>query len=221
VESNVDISLLNPAGIRDPFGMQTNHSETTRAVCQKRLASARKTSYQVCATKVYPGGLVGLLFSLLLLEVLICSSAAAQTMPVSNSQLAATELNARVEALLSQMTVDEKVGQLVQYVPGDASGPDGSKLSFDDLIAKGQVGSMMYLVDANRINHYQHIAMEKSRLHIPLIFAMDVIHGHRTTFPAPLALAATWDPSVAERVAHFWCCRSTRGRHHLGLLANG
>jgi beta-glucosidase len=199
----VDISLLNPARIRDPFGMQTNHSETTRAVCQKRLAAARKTSYQVCATKVYPGGLVGLLFSLLLLEVLICSSAAAQTMPVSNSQLAATELNARVEALLSQMTVDEKVGQLVQYVPGDASGPDGSKLSFDDLIAKGQVGSMMYLVDANRINHYQHIAMEKSRLHIPLIFAMDVIHGHRTTFPAPLALAATWDPSVAERVAHF------------------
>jgi beta-glucosidase len=109
------------------------------------------------------------------------------------SQLTATELNARVEALLSQTTVDEKVGQLVQYVP-EASGPDGSKLIYDDLITMGQVGSMIYLVGADRTNHYEHIAMEKWRLHIPIIFAMDVIHGHRPTLPAPTGSSSDLGP---------------------------
>jgi beta-glucosidase len=111
-------------------------------------------------------------------------------------------LNDRVEALLSRMTLDEKIGQLVQFVPGDAAAPEGSKSTFAELVAKGQVGSMMYLVGADKTNRYQHIAMEKSRLHIPLIFAMDVIHGHRTIFPNPLAVAASWDPNAAEIVAH-------------------
>jgi beta-glucosidase len=174
-----------------------------KLVFRKRMAAAEEATYQGRAEKISQARPLRLLFSCLLLEALMWPAAKAQTVPVSNPQLAATELNARVEALLSQMTVEEKVGQLVQYVPGTTSGPDGSKLTYDDLIAMGQVGSMMYLVDAEKINHYQHIAMEKSRLHIPLIFAMDVIHGHRTTFPAPLAIAATWDPSAAERVAHY------------------
>jgi beta-glucosidase len=62
-------------------------------------------------------------------------------------------------------------------------------------------GSMLNVVGAEATNHYQHIAVEKSRLHIPLIFGQDVIHGHRTTFPMPLALAASFDPSAAETVA--------------------
>ena len=69
------------------------------------------------------------------------------------------------------------------------------------MTAKGQVGSLLNVVGAEATNHYQHIAMEKSRLHIPLLFGQDVIHGHRTTFPVPLALAASWDPEAVETVA--------------------
>jgi beta-glucosidase len=128
-------------------------------------------------------------------------SAAAQTRPVPNSQLASKELNARVEALLKKMTLEEKIGQLVQFNAGFATGPDASNLKYDELAAKGQVGSFLNVVGAEATNHYQHIAMEKSRLHIPILFGQDVIHGHRTTFPVPLAIAASWDPAAAELVA--------------------
>ena len=100
------------------------------------------------------------------------------------------------------MTLDEKIGQLVQYSAGYATGPNASKLSYAELVSKGQLGSMLDVVGAEATNHYQHIAMEKSRLHIPILFGQDVIHGHRTTFPIPLAIAASWDPSAAELVAH-------------------
>jgi len=129
--------------------------------------------------------------------------AAAQTRPVPNPQLVSSELNARVESLLKKMTLDEKTGQLAQYSAGFAFGPGASKLNFDELAAKGQVGSFYNVVGAEATNRYQRIAVEKSRLHIPILFALDVIHGHRTTFPVPLALAASWDPSTAETVARF------------------
>ncbi len=99
------------------------------------------------------------------------------------------------------MTIEEKIGQLVQYSPGTGHAPPGSKLTYDELVANGQVGSFLYVVSRDKINHYQHIAMERSRLKIPLIFGMDVIHGHRTIFPVPLGLAASWDPAVPEAVA--------------------
>jgi beta-glucosidase len=140
--------------------------------------------------------------SLLFLGVLALLPAAAQTRPVPNPQLASKELNSRVEALLRQMTLDEKVGQLVEFSAGYATGPGASNLKWDDLAARGQVGSLLSVVGVEATNHYQHLAVEKSRLHIPLLFGMDVIHGHRTIFPIPLALAATWDPSIIELVAH-------------------
>ena len=127
--------------------------------------------------------------------------AAAQTGASPNPQLASKELNARVEALLRQMTLDEKVGQLAQFSAGFATGPGANNLRYEELAAKGQVGSLFGLVSAEGTNHYQHLAVEKSRLHIPILFGMDVIHGHRTTFPIPLALAASWDPSAVETVA--------------------
>jgi beta-glucosidase len=142
-----------------------------------------------------------LLFPLLLLTSLAALPATAQTRPVPNPQLASRELNERVNALLSKMTLDEKIGQLVQYSAGYATGPGASNLRYDELAAKGAVGSMLNVVGAEATNHYQHIAVEKSRLHIPIIFGLDVIHGHRTTFPVPLAVAASWDPAAAETVA--------------------
>jgi beta-glucosidase len=128
-------------------------------------------------------------------------SSAAQSEPVPNAQLASKEVNARAEALLKKMTLDEKIGQLVQYSAGFATGPAASNLTYDDLVANGQLGSMLNVVGAERTNHYQHIAMEKSRLHIPILFGLDVIHGDHTTFPIPLAIAASWDPDAAETVA--------------------
>ena len=130
-----------------------------------------------------------------------CMLGTAQTQGPSNAQLASKEVNTRVEALLKQMTLNEKIGQLVQFAAGYATGPNASNLKYDELAAKGQVGSMLNVVGAEATNHYQHIAVEKSRLHIPILFGQDVIHGHRTTFPVPLAVAASWDPAAAELVA--------------------
>jgi beta-glucosidase len=103
----------------------------------------------------------------------------------------------RADALLRQMTVEEKAGQLNQ-----ASGvtvADTIKEVSDDAIAKGQVGSILWQVDVKEINRLQHLAVDSARLHIPLLVGFDVIHGYRTVFPVPLAMAASWDPSVEEQ----------------------
>jgi len=126
---------------------------------------------------------------------------AAQTKPVPNPQLASKQLNERVESLLKKMTLDEKLGQLSQYSAGYAAGPGASNKHWDELVERGQIGAMCNIVGSEAANHYQRIAVEKSRLHIPLLFGLDVIHGHRTIFPVPLALAASWDPKAIELVA--------------------
>jgi len=143
------------------------------------------------------------LLALLLLSGLSWLTAAAQSAPRPNAQLASKPVNLRVDALLKQMTLDEKIGQLVQYAAGYATGPGASNLKYDELAARGQLGSMLNVTGAEATNHYQHLAVEKSRLHIPILFGQDVIHGHRTTFPVPLALAASWDPAAVETVARF------------------
>jgi beta-glucosidase len=143
------------------------------------------------------------LFAIGLLAASSFLAGSAQTKPIPNRQLASPELNARVEALLKRMTLEEKVGQLAQFSAGYATGPGASNLRYDELVAKGQLGSMVNIVGAEATNHFQHIAMEKSRLHIPILFGQDVIHGHRTTFPIPLAIAASWDPEAAELVARY------------------
>jgi beta-glucosidase len=98
------------------------------------------------------------------------------------------------------MTIDEKVGQLNEssgmVIPGLATEKP------DDLIARGGVGSILWQMNVQEINRLQHIAVEKSRLHIPIIFGFDVIHGYRTVFPVPLAMASSWDPSVEEQAQH-------------------
>ena len=129
--------------------------------------------------------------------------AATQAAPRSNAQLSSKEVNARVEALLKQMTLEEKIGQLAQYSAGFATGPGANSRRYEEMAAKGGAGSFLNVVGAEATNYFQHIAMEKSRLHIPILFGLDVIHGHRTTFPVPLALAASFDPSAVETVARF------------------
>ena len=109
--------------------------------------------------------------------------------------------DARIEALLRRMTLEEKVGQLVQFSEGNATGPEGAQVDQRALIARGGMGSILNLTGAKAVNELQRVAMEKSRLKIPLIFGLDVIHGHRTVFPVPLGLSATWDLGLIERTA--------------------
>jgi beta-glucosidase len=118
-----------------------------------------------------------------------------------HSHLADYSIENRVEALLKQMTLEEKVGQLVQYSAGTPTGPGTGRGDYQEMIAKGQVGALFNLEDARATNRYQHIAIEKSRLHIPLLNGLDVIHGYRTIFPVPLGLACTWDPQIVENAA--------------------
>jgi len=106
-----------------------------------------------------------------------------------------------VNDLLSKMTLEEKIGQLNQYT-GDrlATGnvnPMGDK---EKQIREGKVGSMLNIIGVDQTRKYQDLAMQ-SRLHIPLLFGLDVIHGFRTTFPIPLAETATWDMALLEKSA--------------------
>jgi beta-glucosidase len=120
---------------------------------------------------------------------------------LTRSSLTDPAIEKRVEALLKQMTLEEKVGQLAQYSSGAPTGPSAGNVDYPNMIARGEVGSLFNLDSARAANQYQHIALEKSRLRIPLLFGLDVIHGYRTTFPVPLALASTWDPSIVEKAA--------------------
>src|SRR5216683_6799166 len=107
----------------------------------------------------------------------------------------------KVDALIDKMTVEEKVGQLVQYSAGQPTGPGTGRTDYDDMIRKGEIGALFNITTAHQVNAYQRIAVEQSRLHIPLLFGLDVIHGFRTEFPIPLGLASTWHPELVEKAA--------------------
>src|ERR1044072_8186147 len=109
-----------------------------------------------------------------------------------------TDIESRINALLRQMTIAEKFGQL-QQLDGEANGT--YRPEHLDMIRKGLLGSTLNVRGAKRVNELQRIAMNESRLKIPMLFAFDVIHGYRTIFPIPLAEAASFDPSAAERAA--------------------
>jgi beta-glucosidase len=128
----------------------------------------------------------------------------AQTQPATANPAGSIldhNLDARVESILKSMTLEEKVGQLVQYSAGQPTGPGTGRTDYDDMIAHAQIGSLFNVVDPKQVNTYQRIAMEKSRLHIPILFGLDVIHGFKTEFPIPLGLASTWDPSIVEKAS--------------------
>ncbi len=138
--------------------------------------------------------------------LLICHALEAQSDAPTSAHDARTgiydpSLDARVETLLGKMTLEEKAGQLVQYSAGQPTGPGTGRTDYEDMIAKGQIGALFNISTAKETNAYQRIAVEKSRLQIPIIFGLDVIHGFRTIFPVPLALASTWDPPLVEQAA--------------------
>ena len=111
----------------------------------------------------------------------------------------------KVEQLLAKMTLEEKVGQMNQYngfydVTGPAPSEGDAKNKYDHL-KKGWVGSMLNVSGVAEVREMQRIAVEETRLGIPLIFGLDVIHGHKTLAPIPLAEAASWDLAAIEKSA--------------------
>ncbi|HZD49156.1 MAG TPA: glycoside hydrolase family 3 N-terminal domain-containing protein, partial [Silvibacterium sp.] len=130
-----------------------------------------------------------------LFAVAVFNAATIAAVTPSSAQISDEQVQARVTALLQQMTLEEKIGQLSQQFVLDKS----DEVKVAEPVAKGQLGSLLFVTDPAVINHFQHLAVEKTRLHIPLIFGFDVIHGFRTIFPVPIAMAASWDPSVEEK----------------------
>ena len=127
------------------------------------------------------------------------------------------EVAARGDALIAGMTVAEKAGQLTQYfyfdvpspgqpangntggaeAPGDAFAGQGN--TAEAALARGEVGSLLFVTDPAQVNRLQRLAIEGSRHGIPVLFGFDVIHGLRTIFPVPIAMAASWDPAAIEQ----------------------
>ncbi len=103
----------------------------------------------------------------------------------------------RANALLKQMTTEEKIGQLNQpfYLTLPIPGMKVDPVPYEERVRRGEVGSFLFLTDPKEINRLQKIAMTEQRLHIPILFGFDVIHGFDTEFPVPLAMAASWDPA--------------------------
>ena len=101
---------------------------------------------------------------------------------------ASRSIEKRIDQLLKKMTTAEKLQQVQLLSDGQVTDAD----------AKAGVGGVFSLTDPAKINHLQKVAMTQSRLHIPILFAYDTIHGYRTTFPVPLAEAAAFDPVVAS-----------------------
>ena len=116
---------------------------------------------------------------------------------------ASDEVETRVERILSEMTLAEKIGQMNQVSAG------GDVAQYADALRKGQIGSILNEVDPAKINEFQRIAVEESRLGIPLLVGRDVIHGFHTVFPIPLGLAATFDPALVEEGARVAAIEAT------------
>jgi len=100
-----------------------------------------------------------------------------------------------IAALMKKMSLDEKIGQLTEIAVAEFYKGQDPK----EEIRKGAVGAIMYVTNPKEINELQRIAVEESPSGIPILFALDVIHGFRTIFPIPLALASSWDPETVER----------------------
>ncbi|MDP2338560.1 MAG: glycoside hydrolase family 3 N-terminal domain-containing protein, partial [Bacteroidota bacterium] len=114
-------------------------------------------------------------------------------------------IESKISDLLSKMTLDEKMGQLNQYTSRwEMTGPapqGTSNQQMLDMIKSGLVGSMLNVTGADATRKAQKLAVENSRLKIPMIFGYDVIHGYQTMFPIPLAEAASWEPELARKSA--------------------
>ena len=139
--------------------------------------------------------------NLILAVVLVLAAACTEQKP---STVGSTdEVEKRIDNLLSRMTLSEKIGQMNQVSVG------GEVSHYAEALRDGQVGSILNEVDPVKLNEYQRICVEESRLGIPLLVGRDVIHGFHTVFPIPLGLAATFDPALVEEGARIAAVEAT------------
>src|SRR4030095_10834301 len=131
---------------------------------------------------------------LLLVATMLIQFAAAQTTQDA-------KMKSFVDALMKKMTLDEKIGQLNLPGAGDITTGQAGSSGIAKKITEGKVGGLFNIKSAAKIRDVQKVAVENSRLKIPLIFGMDVIHGYQTVFPIPLALSCSWDMQLIERSA--------------------
>ncbi|MCU0396109.1 MAG: beta-glucosidase, partial [Chitinophagaceae bacterium] len=111
------------------------------------------------------------------------------------------KMKAFVDNLMKKMTLEEKLGQLNLPAAGDITTGQASSTDIAKKIREGKVGGLFNIKGVEKIREVQRLAVEESRLKIPLLFAMDVIHGYQTVFPIPLGLSATWNMQAIERSA--------------------
>jgi len=130
------------------------------------------------------------------------------TSHVSGQNTSVKNIDRKVDSLMRLMNIDEKIGQLNQLSSGVATGPEGEKYDLVKEIKGGHVGSLLNIYGADSTYKYQKIAMENTRLKIPMIFGYDVIHGARTSFPIPLGEAASWDLQAMELSARITAIES-------------
>jgi beta-glucosidase len=137
----------------------------------------------------------------LLTTILLCLQSFSFAQKVTN----ADSIEIKISALLQKMTLEEKVGQMNQYngfweITGPAPTEGNAKLKYDHL-KKGMVGAVLNVKGVDKVRKLQEIAVKETRLGIPLLFGFDVIHGHKTISPIPLAEAASWDLEAIEKSA--------------------
>lgn len=125
----------------------------------------------------------------------------AQTKKSKNNNKNIATKDIFVKDLLSKMTLEEKLGQLNLPTSGDITTGQANSSNIAKKIEEGKVGGLFNIKSVEKISEVQKVAVEKSRLKIPLLFGMDVIHGYETTFPIPLGLSCTWDINLIEKTA--------------------
>ncbi|MBP9099145.1 MAG: glycoside hydrolase family 3 C-terminal domain-containing protein, partial [Ferruginibacter sp.] len=133
----------------------------------------------------------------LLISLFTATQVLAQNKPVA----ADAKMNLFISNLMKKMTLDEKIGQLNLPGSGDIVTGQASNSDIAKKIKDGSVGGLFNIKSVDKIRDVQKVAVEQSRLKIPMIFGMDVIHGYQTTFPIPLALSCTWDMNLVEQSA--------------------
>lgn len=125
------------------------------------------------------------------------------------AQAQTSNMDAFVSTLMSKMTLEEKIGQLNLLTPGGAVTGAVVSEDVDEKIRQGKVGGLFGIWTPEKVRQAQKIAIENSRLKIPLLFGLDVIHGHKTIFPIPLGLSATWDTALIEKSARIAATEAT------------
>ncbi len=155
--------------------------------------------------------------SLFVSGALLAFSGAARAQTIPSEGPAADQRTERsIDSILATLTLEEKIGQLVQYTGGFDSGPAGRHINSEqrELIREGGTGSLLNVFGSATTRELQQIAVTQSRAKIPLLFGLDVVHGFKTTFPIPLGEAATWDPDLVQRSARIQAIEASAAGIH-------